>query len=157
MGSKKPTRKLLLHIVEYMVGGGLWFWAGYIIIVLLDDKIGLEWANVVGQTVGITLNFIVQKFWAFRTSNQEKIEFTAIRYVIYTVLNAYLLNYLILKFFEIQWGIGPEISQFIASAFFTFWNYWWYKVWVFPEPEHPTHQHAKPRLRKIHRHITSNT
>lgn len=154
--SKSRFKRELARFAEYMVGGGAWFWSGYVIISLLDNHIGLAWANVIGQTVGISLNFIVQKYWAFKTDSQEKIAFTAGRYIIYTVINAYGLNYLILKGFEVYWGIGPEISQFIASAFFTFWNYFWYKVWVFPEIKHPTRQHAKPKARKIHRHITTN-
>ncbi|MDQ2973503.1 MAG: GtrA family protein [bacterium] len=144
------------RFAEYMVGGGVWFWSGYLIISLLDNHIGLAWANVLGQTVGITLNFLVQKYWAFKTSDGEKIAFTARRYIIYTAINAYGLNYLILKGFDVYFGIAPEISQFIASAFFTGWNYFWYKVWVFPDTKHPTRQHAKPRVRKIHRHITTN-
>lgn len=149
--------KLVRQFAEYLVGGGLWFWSGYTIIVLLDDHIGLGWANAIGQTVGISLNFLVQKYWVFRTQNSEKITFTAGRYVVYTLLNAFALNYLILWAFEKYFAIGPEISQFIASGFFTIWNYVWYKYWVFPEPEHPTRQHAKPRAKKIPRHITSNT
>lgn len=153
----KKNRKLAIQFAEYMIGGGLWFWSGYLIIVFLDDRIGLLWANVLGQTVGISLNFLVQKYWAFKQNGKEKIAFTAGRYVVYTIVNAYGLNYLILWAFDDFLGIGPELSQFAASAFFTFWNYFWYKAWVFPESAHPTRQHAKPRIRKIHRHITSNT
>jgi len=153
----KKTKKLIVQFVEYLVGGGVWFWSGYILIVALDDVIGLFAANIIGNSVGITLNFLVQRFWAFRTKRPEKIAFTAGRYVIYTALNAFLLNYLILYSLREFAGLKPEIGQFIASGFFTFWNYFWYKVWVFPEPEHPTRKHAKPRARKVHRHITTNT
>jgi putative flippase GtrA len=34
-------------------------------------------------------------------------------------------------------GIEPEIGQFIAAGFFTFWNYIWYKLWVFKGHERP--------------------
>lgn len=154
---KRKHRRLIVQFAEYMVGGGVWFWSGYTLIVLLDNHIGLFWANAIGNGVGITLNFLIQKYWAFRTKRHEKIEFTAGRYIVYTALNAFALNYLILWALKRWFGLPPEISQFIASAFFTFWNYWWYKVWVFPEPEHPTRQHAKPRARKIHKHVVSNS
>lgn len=154
---KSRTKKLIVQFAEYLVGGGVWFWSGYVLIVLLDNHIGLFWANFVGNAVGITLNFLIQRFWVFRTHRPSKIAFTAGRYVVYTILNAFLLNYLLLYLMKQWFGIGPEISQFIASGFFTLWNYFWYKVWVFPEPEHPTRQHAKPRARKTPRHITSNT
>src|SRR5690606_25058178 len=114
-------------------------------------------ANFVGNAVGITLNFLIQKFWVFRTKRPEKIAFTAGRYVVYTVINAFGLNFLLLKAMQDWFGLDVRISQFIASGFFTFWNYFWYKVWVFPEPEHPTRKYARPRARKTHRHIVSHT
>ncbi len=151
----KRTKKLAIQFIEYLVGGGVWFWSGYVLIVLLDDHIGLFAANFVGNAVGITLNFLVQRYWTFRTKRGDKIAFTAGRYIVYTLLNAFLLNYLILYALKEWFGIKPEISQFIASAFFTFWNYFWYKVWVFPEPEHPVRKAAKPSARKIHKHLTT--
>lgn len=150
---KKRTRKLLIQFAEYMVGGGVWFWSGYVLIVLLDDHIGLFAANLIGNGVGITLNFIIQRFIAFRTKKPANIALAAWRYVIYTALNAFLLNYFILYALREYAGLKPEIGQFIASGFFTVWNYIWYKVWVFPEQEHPAKQ--RPRVRKVHKHLTT--
>lgn len=151
---QRRTRRLIVQFIEYMISGGVWFWSGYILIVLLDDIIGLFAANLVGNAVGITLNFILQRYWVFRTKRPGKIAFTAQRYIIYTLLNAFLLNYLILYGLRELAGLKPEIGQFIASGFFTFWNYFWYKVWVFPEPDHPARQ--RPRIRKLPKHIITN-
>ncbi len=152
---QRRTRQLLIQFVEYLVSGGVWFWSGYILIVGLDGYIGLFWANLIGNAVGITLNFLMQKYWVFRTNGDEKIAFTAGRYVVYTLLNAFVLNFLILYGLEEFFGLGPEIGQFIASGFFTIWNYFWYKRWVFPEGSQHHHKVVKPRLRKVHKHITS--
>lgn len=138
----KKQRKELTRFAEYMVGGGVWFWSGYVIIVVLDDHIGLFWANVLGQTVGLTLNFLIERYWAFRTKKQTKLGVATTRYIIYTALNAFGLNYLILLMLK-NVGIDPAIGQFIASAFFTVWNYYWYKVWVFK---------GQDRLRKTKHH-----
>lgn len=151
---KKRTRHLIVQMVEYMISGGVWFWSGYILIVLLDNHIGLFAANFVGNAVGITLNFILQRYWVFRTKRAAKIAFTAKRYIIYTALNAFLLNYAILYGLEKFAGLKPEIGQFIASGFFTFWNYLWYKLWVFPEGPHAATE--RPSLRKVHKHLTTN-
>lgn len=131
--AKKQKRKLLVQFAEYMFTGGVWFWSGYILIVLLDDHIGLFAANFVGNAVGITLNFILERYWVFKTKKQAKLSVMAKRYVIYTALNAFLLNYAILYALEEFAGLKPEIGQFIASAFFTGWNYYWYKNWVFKD------------------------
>lgn len=143
MKLKAKQRKELIRFGEYMVGGGVWFWSGYIIIVTLDNHIGLFLANMMGNAVGITLNFIIERYWAFKTKRPTKLMVASGRYIVYTALNAFVLNYLILKFLDNN-GIKPEIGQFIASAFFTGWNYLWYKAWVFKGREIPrkTRHHA---------------
>ncbi len=160
---KKRTRNLLIQFTEYMITGGVWFWSGYILIVVLDgplidkygEKLGLFIANFIGNAVGITLNFFLQRYWVFRTKRSEKIAFTASRYIIYTLLNAFLLNFLILYVLREYAGIDPKIGQFIASGFFTVWNYLWYKYWVFPEGSPHRDKIVKPRLRKAPKHIAS--
>ena len=139
------TRKLVIQFAEYMVTGGVWFWSGYIIIVTLDGYIGLFWANLIGNSVGITLNFLLSKYWVFKTKKKSKTGDSTWRYIIYTGLNAFLLNYLILYGLQSGFGIDPAIGQFIASAFFTVWNFVWYKMWVFkdhPNPPRRTKHHA---------------
>jgi putative flippase GtrA len=126
----KKQRKELTRFGEYMIGGGVWFWSGYTLIVLLDNHIGLFWANFIGNAVGLSLNFIIERYWAFKTKRPTNIAVATWRYAVYTVLNAFGLNYLILLGLR-NVGIDPAIGQFIASAFFTGWNYFWYKHWVF--------------------------
>lgn len=136
---RKRTKKELVRIVEYMVSGGAWFWSGYILIVLLDDVIGLFLANLVGNGVGLSINFVLNRYWVFKGRRPSSLETTTTRYIIYTGLNAFLLNYLILQGLKTYAGLGPEIGQFIASGFFTIWNYLWYKAWVFKGAEKPKH------------------
>lgn len=131
---KKKQKKELTRITEYMIGGGVWFWSGYILIVLLDNHIGLFWANFVGNAVGLTLNFIIERYWAFKTKKPTALLVATKRYLVYTALNAFALNYFILLQLR-SVGIQPEIGQFIASAFFTVWNYVWYKAWVFKDED----------------------
>lgn len=132
----KKTKKILIQIGEYMVAGGAWFWSGYIIIITLDDVIPLFYANLIGNTVGISLNFFINKYWTFKTNKKSDLVTTTWRYIIYTAVNAFLLNYLILKGLR-GVGIEPEIGQFIAAGFFTVWNFVWYKVWVFKDTPKP--------------------
>ncbi len=131
--TKKHTKNEIWRFAEYMVSGGAWFWSGYILIVLLDNHIGLFLANLVGNAVGITINFLLQRYWVFsKNKDSAQLGASAKRYVVYTVLNAFLLNYLILLGLQ-NVGIKPEFGQFIAAGFFTGWNYFWYKVYIFPE------------------------
>lgn len=137
MNMKKPRKNQkteIKRIAEYLVSGGAWFWSGYVIIVFLDDRIPLFYANFAGNAVGITLNFMLERYWVFKTRRPTKIAVATKRYVIYTALNAFILNYLILKSLR-NVGIEPEIGQFLAAGFFTIWNYVWYKAWVFKGQE----------------------
>lgn len=154
----KKREKELKRIVEYMVAGGVWFWSGYLIIALLDDKqffsdsmqVDLFVVNFIGNGVGITLNFLLERYWVFRTKRPAALFVATSRYVVYTALNAFGLNYLILQSLR-NAGIEPEIGQFIASAFFTVWNYFWYKAWVFKGLERKIPSHKKP-LKRIRHH-----
>lgn len=144
MKIKKKTKKILIQFAEYMFSGGVWFWSGYVLIVVLDDVIGLFAANLIGNAVGITLNFILNRLWVFKTKRKRKLHDTAGRYIVYTALNAFLLNFLILYGLREGIGLDPAFGQFLASGFFTFWNYFWYKKWVFKGREQPrkTRHHA---------------
>ncbi len=138
---KVTQRKEILRMAEYMIGGGIWFWSGYVIIVYLSGRhVPLFWANFAGNAVGITLNFIVERYWVFKTKRPATLTVATKRYIIYTALNAFLLNYLILAALN-HFGIPPKFGQFIAAGFFTVWNYIWYKAWVFKGQE----RHKKVR------------
>lgn len=135
--TKERVKRELKRFAEYMVSGGVWFWSGYILIVTLDDFIGLFFANFVGNAVGLTLNFLLGRYWVFDSKRMASLGTATKRYFIYTFINAFLLNYLILAGLKTGFGLGPEIGQFIAAAFFTPWNYLWYKYWVFKGRELP--------------------
>lgn len=138
MANTLHKKSELTRLVEYLVSGGAWFWSGYTIIALLNDIIPLFWANFIGNAVGLTINYLLNRFWVF-ASKTQKTPASALRYALYTGINAFGLNYLILSFLRRN-GIEPEIGQFIASAFFTVWNYFWYKHYVFVD---------QPQKRKV--------
>ena len=91
----KKTKKLLIQMAEYMVAGGAYFWSGYFIIVFLTPVIGLWWANLIGNCVGVTVNFILERYWVFKGSKKRNVTEVSMRYIVLTGFN-FLLNYLIL-------------------------------------------------------------
>lgn len=130
----KNQRKLLIQFVEYMVSGGVYFWVGYAILNYLYYAAhwSLWWSTILSNVVGWTVNFILQRFWVFNNKSLKGHQ-TAVtgRYIFITLVD-FVLNYFILFGLK-QIGITPAIGQFISSAFFTVWNWFWYKLWVFPE------------------------
>lgn len=130
----KQRRKVVVQFVEYMVSGGVYFWVGYAILDYLYYVLhwNLWWATIVSNVIGWAVNFILQRFWVFNNKSlkSHQTQVTS-RYIIITLVD-FILNYFILYGLR-QIGITPAIGQFISSAFFTGWNWFWYKLWVFPE------------------------
>lgn len=121
-----------------MVSGGVYFWVGYAILNYLyyglhwKSGIHFWWATIISNVIGWAVNFVLQRFWVFnnRSLKGHQTEVTG-RYILITLID-FVLNYFILYGLK-QVGITPAIGQFLASAFFTIWNWFWYKFWVFPE------------------------
>ena len=137
----RKTKKLLIQFAEYLIAGGAHFWSGYFIIVFLTPVIGLWWANILGNGVGVTINFILERYWVFESSKERHVTEVSARYIVYTACN-FVLNYFILRGLQGA-GIPVKYGQFIAAGFFTIWNYLWYRFWVFK---------GKPHLHKRIRH-----
>ena len=138
---KNKQRKSLIRIAEYLVSGGAYFWSGYFIIVFMTPVIGLWWANLLGNGVGVTINFLLQRYWVFDDAKRQPLGNVTWRYIVFTAAN-FVINYFILLGLQ-KLGIEVAIGQFIASGFFTVWNYLWYKAWVFKKT---------PNLRRVHHH-----
>lgn len=131
---KKSQKREVRRITEYMISGGAYFWSGYATFFVLDSILHASffWAKSVATLLGWLVNYALQRYWVFRNPKLQKhqAEVTS-RYVAITLVN-FVLDYLIVYGLKVV-GISPYIGQFVSSAFFTVWNYVWYKYWVFPE------------------------
>jgi putative flippase GtrA len=130
----KQNRKGIVQFIEYMVSGGVYFWVGYLLLNYLyyAQHWSLWWSTILSNVVGWSVNFMLQRYWAFnnQTLKKHQTEVTA-KYTFITLVD-FGLNYVILYGLNAV-GITPAIGQFISSGFFTVWNYLWYRFWVFPE------------------------
>ncbi|MBI4033479.1 GtrA family protein [Candidatus Saccharibacteria bacterium] len=130
---KKPNRKkLIIQFLEYMVGGGVYFWSGYAVFAIFFSVVGWDWlwAKILADFVGWNLNFLVQRYWAF---NDPRLKHKAVqisgRYIAITASN-FVIDYLMIWGLK-GLGVTPYLGFFVTSGFFTVWNYLWYKFWVF--------------------------
>jgi putative flippase GtrA len=157
------NQKEITRIVEYVVTGGAWFWSGYAMFALCYSVVGLDIVSskIISYIFGLMVNFTLQRFWVFADSSSPK-DAGRIggRYVILAAVNlgidtgiVWLLN---------RMGITPYLGQFVSAAFFTVWNYVWYKLWVFtrgkrpgvrrqaaPVLHRPKHVRVKPVSRRV--------
>lgn len=127
-------RQLIVQFVEYMVSGGVYFWVGYGVFALTWSALGwsLWWAKLTANIVGWTANFLMQRYWVFKNPalKGHQTEVTG-RYIFITLVD-FIMDYFIVAGLK-QLGITPYIGQFISAGFFTGWNYFWYRFWVFPD------------------------
>lgn len=125
-------RKPFVQFAEYMVGGASYFWSGYLIFAVCYSGLGWNWlpAKMLADAVGWTLNYVIQRYWAFANPALRHHEAATVgKYGTLTAFN-FGLDYLIIWGLN-SVGITPYIGFFISAGFFTVWNYLWYRFWVF--------------------------
>jgi putative flippase GtrA len=131
---KRPSKSFVVQFAKYMAGGGLYFWSGYAVFALCYS--GLKWgwfpAKVAADAVGWTLNYLVQRYWAFAGDHKKLSEMQHVGRYIFIESIGFVLDYLIIWGLN-EIGITPYVGFFISAGFFTVWSYLWYKYWVFPD------------------------
>ena len=124
----KVTKQNVVQFLKYNFGGLLYFWSAWVIITFGTGKIGLFWANLIGNGIGILLNYLVQRFWAFKP-NEKSVFNSGWKFAVLTLANLGI-SYLVLRGLT-GLGIALWLAQFISAGLFTVWNWFWYKFWVF--------------------------
>lgn len=127
-------RVKLLQFAKYMAGGSLYFWSGYAIFAVCYSGLHLSWlrSKILADVVGWTLNYLVQRYWAFAPKGKHLSEMEHVGRYIFIETIGFGLDYAIIGGLNYI-GISPYIGFFISSGFFTVWSYFWYKYWVFPQ------------------------
>lgn len=132
---RKKQKREARRIVEYLVSGGAFFWSGYVVLLGLNWWLGPDYlwlSTSASYVVGWAVNYFLQRYWVFDNPKLKKHQTqVTYRYIAISAVNL-VLNYVIIKIW-VSMGYRVEIGPFLASAFFTVWNYLWYKLWVFPE------------------------
>lgn len=134
MAKQKKKTSELRRFTEYMISGGAYFWSGYLVFFFIDKGLGMAffWAKSISTLVGWLVNYVLQRYWVFKNPElaKHKTQVTG-RYTFITLLD-FVLDFLIVYGLKLV-GVSPYIGQFVSSAFFTVWNYAWYKYYVFPD------------------------
>jgi putative flippase GtrA len=127
-------KDFIKQFAKYMSGGTLYFWVGYGVFALCYSGLKWSWlpAKVAADAIGWSLNYLVQRYWAFNSDHLKLGEMQHIGRYISIESVGFVIDYLII-FGLNEVGITPYIGFFVSSGFFTVWSYLWYKYWVFPE------------------------
>jgi len=129
----KITKADSARFMKYLVGGSLFFWVSYGVFAICYSGLHWKWfpAKLLSDTIGWTINYFFQRFWAFGDHISLGEMQHAARYISIESIGLVLDYFLIGGLYAI--GITPYIGFFISGVFFTFWSFLWYKYWVFPE------------------------
>lgn len=133
-GKEIISRKNVVQFLKYQAGGSLYFWSGYGVFALAYSGLHWHWfwSKVMADIVGWSLNYFVQRYWAFNSGQLKLSEMQHVGRYIFIESVGFVLDYLIIAGLNAV-GISPYIGFFIAASFFTVWSFFWYKYWVFPE------------------------
>lgn len=130
---KKKQRKELVRFGEYMAAGGAQFWSGYAAFAVFDQMLGVTfwWAKSISYFLGVTINFVLERFWVFRQKkvSRRQIESTAEKFYLLMLVN-FIIDLGIVGGLR-ELGLTPYLGQFVSAGFFTIWNYLILKLWVF--------------------------
>jgi putative flippase GtrA len=134
MPKKSNWAALTKQFAKYMAGGTLYFWVGYTVFAICYS--GLHWvwlwSKVLADVIGWSLNYFVQRYWAFAGQARHLSEMQHVGRYIFIETVGFILDYLIIAGLN-HVGVTPYIGFFISAGFFTIWSYVWYKYWVFPD------------------------
>lgn len=121
------------QFIKYLSGGWLYFWSGYAVFAICYSLFDWWWfwAKVAADVIGWTLNYLVQRYWAFNSDRLRLSEMQHVGRYIFIESIGFVLDYAIIAALNAV-GITPYIGFFVSAAFFTIWSYLWYKYWVFP-------------------------
>ena len=128
----KISKKSVWQFAKYSAGGFVYFWSAWLVITYGEPVIGLWWANIIGNSIGIVLNYLIQQYWTFNSKNKSIFN-AGWKFIVLTVVNL-VLSYYILKGL-VAIGVPLWLAQFVSAGFFTGWNWVWYRYWVFAQGE----------------------
>ncbi len=150
MGKQKSLKDTVWQMIAYAASGGAYFWTGYLLFFLFDKGLGFNFAfsKIVSTATGLTVNFLLLRYWAFNSKEKDALRKAPGRYLVLTAAN-FVIDYVLVWGLRNS-GVTPYIGQFISSGFFTAWNYFWYRFWVYkPQAKHRRRAAtARPRARR---------
>src|SRR5688572_29057435 len=88
---KKKQVKEAKRFSKYLVGGNAQFWSGYAAFALFDVVFHVPFwpAKITAYFVGVSVNFFIERFWAFggKRLGKRQVESSAQRYYLLMIVN----------------------------------------------------------------------
>lgn len=124
--------------VRYLIVGGISVAVDYGTLLLCYYVFGFDLgvATTVGFLVGLVINFLLNKLWAFQAAGGAKqTTEQALKVALLVVFNLVVTNIAVVYLNKVN--VGPEISKILTTLMITLWNYILYKKHIFKREEEP--------------------
>lgn len=96
-------------------------------------SLDLPVATTIGFLVGLLVNFLLNKFWAFQADHSTKRSVQQGLMVALLVGFNLLVTNIVIVYLH-RWHVGPEVSKVLTTGMITLWNYVLYKKLIFKTP-----------------------
>ncbi len=134
---KAPTENTVTQLFRYVITGASTFFVDYLLLFLLET-VGVYYlpAAALSFTVGITCNFLLTKFFAFKAVDPtvgptaEVVVFVAIS------VGGLVLTTLLMYFFTSRLHLYFMVSKLLSSILVFFWNFLGRKIILYPGKVH---------------------
>ena len=120
----KKIRFLLAGALNTAIGLGLY----PLLYIVLDSKLGYLGILVLSQFICVTVSFLTNKFFVFKTKGNTTSEYLKffLFHLAYLILNLIGLPIMV-EFF----GMNPMVAQTIFASFIAVTSYFWHNIITF--------------------------
>ncbi len=125
------VRLLKNQKIRYLIAGGSSFLLEYSIFVVTQIVTGnIYFSNSISFLAGLTVSFILHKYWSFAGVHTQKTHNQAFAYVFLAATNLVLSN-IIIGLLVTQLQLSPFISKVATMALIVLWNYYIFAKFIF--------------------------
>jgi putative flippase GtrA len=145
-GLNAKQKNKVVHFAEYLLAGGAQFWVGYFWLLIADGGLhwSLWWSKLSANLIGLSISFVLQRNFTFsHTKTDSKLTNVTAKYFVVMGMD-FVIDYFIVQYtlglsalFSLSRPTALSLGQFISAGFFTVWNYFWFRWWVFTEVSTP--------------------
>lgn len=121
----------ILQFIKYLLSGFLSFGVEYGCYVMLYAILHINYiiASVIVYSVVFWLNFLINRFWTFKSKSDIKNQIFL--YALLFAFNLVVSNILVMYLLTSVIGINPFISPFLKTGLVVVWNFYFYKKVIY--------------------------
>ena len=140
----RPAKNSMIEFIRSLFVGGAAFFADFLTLVLLKElgNVNTLLSSTFGFAVGVTVNYLLSTFWAFRSSNIKNSFMRFIIFILIAIVGLLINNYIIKLFDEdfskmLLFGslIDPKryymAGKIVATVVVFFWNFFSRKLLLY--------------------------